>query len=63
MNSISEVYLEESYSRDELFALCDWFAEGNNVIFGSVNNNNCFRAEIDDTNKEMWCIKEYWVAD
>ena len=61
--NIGEVYIGEVYSRDELFALCDWFVCEAGVMFGSVLNNACFRAEPDDIEKNKWCVKEYWRTD
>ena len=63
LNSIGEVFIAEIYERDELYKICDWFAEEPNVIFGSVCGDACFRAEPDDIDKDKWCIKEYWRAE
>ena len=62
VNSISELFIGEVYDRDELFALSDWFVEDKGVLFGSVCNDACFRAEPDDILKNKWVIKEYWGA-
>ena len=61
--NINELFIAEVYDREELYALCDWFAQEPNVIFGSVCNNSCFRAEPDDILKDKWVIKDFWRTD
>jgi len=61
--SISEVYLEETYTRDDLYALCDYIAEEGAMLFGVVNNVACFRAERDKDDKTNYIIKEYWSSE
>lgn len=57
---IGQLEIGEIYDRDDLFALCDWFVDGQDVIFGSVCNSDCFRAERDDIIKNKWVVKELW---
>jgi hypothetical protein len=57
IKSISEVEIGQAYDRDELFALCDWFADCPGVLFGSVCESSCFRAEPSDA---KWIVKEVW---
>lgn len=61
--SISEVCIGEVYDRDELFALSDYFAQGEGVLFGCVPNLACFRAVPDNIHKEKWVIKEYFLNE
>jgi len=62
-HSISEVCIGEVYDRDELFALSDFFVQDGDLIFGSVLNNACFRAERDDIHKDKWVVKEFFVTE
>ena len=60
ITSIGEVVVGNEYDRDELYALCDWFAQEPNVLFGSVCGSDCFRAE---PVKDKWVVKEIWERE
>lgn len=62
-HTISELCIGEIYDRDELFALSDWFVQDEAVLFGSVCQDACFRAEPDDIQKDKWVVKDYWRSD
>ena len=57
---IGQLETGEVYDRDDLFALCDFFISDNSLIFGSVVNSDCFRAERDDILKDKFVVKEIW---
>ena len=62
--NIAELKLECVYEREELYALSDWFAEQPNVMFGSVLDDICFRAEpIGNPQMNEWIIKDIWYPE